>query len=70
MAAGKPTEIAYWLGCMRHVPDVQTIRERWGVSRACAYRWRAFALSGGRSQYGSMNRKTSQRLNEYAHHDH
>lgn len=40
-------QIAYWLGRLRYVPDVEEIINRWQVSRPTAYRWRAFAKSGG-----------------------
>lgn len=37
-------QIAFWLGGLRYVPEVDEIVTRWGVSRSTAYRWRAFAL--------------------------
>ncbi|HET7300094.1 MAG TPA: hypothetical protein VFJ01_05520 [Oleiagrimonas sp.] len=36
--------IAFWLGGLRYVPEVDEIVTRWDVSRSTAYRWRAFAL--------------------------
>lgn len=59
MTAGTPCEIAYWLGTRRRVPDVVEIMDRWKVSRPSAYRWRAFALSGGQRQ--SVARERVQR---------
>lgn len=46
---GRAMQIAYWLGGQEDVPSVAEIIERWSVSLATAYRWRAFALSGGTS---------------------
>lgn len=39
--------ICFWLGAMRRAPSVDEIIQRWGVSRATAYRYRAFAQRGG-----------------------
>lgn len=40
-------QVCFWLGSLRYVPTVDEIRQRWDVSRATAYRYRAFALSAG-----------------------
>lgn len=50
MASGTPTEIAYWLGTRRMLPSVRELMETWSLSRASAFRWRAFVRAGGRSQ--------------------
>lgn len=50
MARGTPTEIAYWLGAQRVLPSTWELMQIWDVSRATAFRWRAFARSGGRAQ--------------------
>jgi carboxylesterase type B len=47
---GSPAEIAYWLGTLRKPPSVDEIQYRWEVGRSTAFRWAAFARSGGRSQ--------------------
>lgn len=47
---GSPAEIAFWLGSCRQVPSVDEIVGQWRVGRSTAFRWRAFALAGGRSQ--------------------
>lgn len=43
----RAAQIAYWLGAAREVPSLDEIIDTWHVSRATAYRWRAFAESGG-----------------------
>lgn len=43
----RSTQIAYWLGGCREAPSVDEIIAQWHVSRPTAYRWRAFALTGG-----------------------
>lgn len=48
-ASGNRAQICFWLGSLHAVPSVDAIRAQWGVSRATAYRYRAFALSGGMS---------------------
>ena len=50
MPRGTPTEIAYWLGTQRVVPSAWELMQVWDLSRAAAFRWRAFARSGGRCQ--------------------
>lgn len=61
MPRGTPTEIAYWLGTQRVVPSVYELMRIWDLSRAAAFRWRAFVRAGGRSQechHLARNRKT------------
>lgn len=53
----RAAQIAYWLGTLRHVPSTQDIRDRWGVSRVTASRWRHFALSGGEDFVDTHNSK-------------
>jgi len=50
MPRGTPQEIAYWLGTQRVLPSVGELMAIWDLSRASAFRWRAFVRSGGRSQ--------------------
>jgi len=50
MPRGTPSEIAYWLGTQRVVPSVWELMQVWDLSRAAAFRWRAFARAGGRCQ--------------------
>lgn len=50
MARGTATEIAYWLGCQRTLPSVWELMQMWELSRATAFRWRAFVRAGGRAQ--------------------
>jgi hypothetical protein len=51
-----PSEIAYWLGSRRTVPTAAEIIDYTGCSAAAAYRWRAFALEGGRGKTGRERR--------------
>lgn len=44
----RSAQIAYWLGRLDCVPEIDQIIQRWHVSRPTAYRWRAFALTDGK----------------------